>query len=200
MLRRLIGRKKKAGVPIYLNVYDLTPMNGYLYWFGIGIYHSAVEGKSHIFLLYDSTRSLIFCDFMLYFLIIFSRMLIFSIFLGFFLLHCVFSMTTNFLYCVFWRYLLAFPYFLSSFYVCIFWRYILAFSAFRFLLTLCFFPYQCVLFYIFFVFFWNFLIYFCFSFFVYLSRILVDYGRFPVCKRFACMLISLEGQRYSTTI
>jgi len=29
--------------PIYLNVYDLTPMNGYLYWAGLGIYHSGVE-------------------------------------------------------------------------------------------------------------------------------------------------------------
>lgn len=32
--------------PVYLNVYDLTPMNGYMYWAGLGIYHSGVEGKS----------------------------------------------------------------------------------------------------------------------------------------------------------
>lgn len=32
-------------VPLYLNVYDLTPMNDYLYWFGLGIFHSGVEGK-----------------------------------------------------------------------------------------------------------------------------------------------------------
>ncbi|MCI24480.1 putative PPPDE thiol peptidase family protein, partial [Trifolium medium] len=30
--------------PVYLNVYDLTPMNGYVYWAGFGIYHSGVEG------------------------------------------------------------------------------------------------------------------------------------------------------------
>ncbi|KAJ0087239.1 hypothetical protein Patl1_09107 [Pistacia atlantica] len=30
--------------PVYLNVYDLTPMNGYVYWAGLGIYHSGVEG------------------------------------------------------------------------------------------------------------------------------------------------------------
>ena len=30
--------------PVYLNVYDLTPVNDYLYWFGIGIFHSGVEG------------------------------------------------------------------------------------------------------------------------------------------------------------
>jgi deubiquitinase DESI2 len=30
--------------PVYLNVYDFTPMNGYMYWVGLGIYHSGVEG------------------------------------------------------------------------------------------------------------------------------------------------------------
>ncbi|KAH9758609.1 DUF862 domain-containing protein [Citrus sinensis] len=29
--------------PVYLNVYDLTPMNGYVHWAGLGIYHSGVE-------------------------------------------------------------------------------------------------------------------------------------------------------------
>ncbi|KAI7987595.1 DeSI-like protein [Camellia lanceoleosa] len=28
---------------LYLNVYDLTPMNNYLYWFGLGIFHSGIE-------------------------------------------------------------------------------------------------------------------------------------------------------------
>ena len=31
--------------------YDLTPMNVYGYWLGIGIYHSGLEGKSFFFLL-----------------------------------------------------------------------------------------------------------------------------------------------------
>ncbi|OAY53622.1 deSI-like protein At4g17486 [Manihot esculenta] len=46
MLWRMVmmPRKKKTGtVPVYLNVYDLTPMNGYAYWFGLGIYHSGVQ-------------------------------------------------------------------------------------------------------------------------------------------------------------
>jgi len=30
--------------PVYLNVYDLTPINGYMYWAGLGIFHSGVEG------------------------------------------------------------------------------------------------------------------------------------------------------------
>lgn len=34
--------------PVYLNVYDLTPMNGYVYWAGLGIFHSGVEGISLI--------------------------------------------------------------------------------------------------------------------------------------------------------
>lgn len=36
--------------PVYLNVYDLTPVNNYLYWFGIGIFHSGIEGMLILFL------------------------------------------------------------------------------------------------------------------------------------------------------
>ncbi|KAK4747091.1 hypothetical protein SAY87_026128 [Trapa incisa] len=45
MLCRMVSvRKKRDGtVPVYLNVYDLTPMNGYAYWVGLGIYHSGVQ-------------------------------------------------------------------------------------------------------------------------------------------------------------
>lgn len=46
MLCKLVPlpRKKKPGsVPVYLNVYDLTPINGYAYWFGLGVYHSGVQ-------------------------------------------------------------------------------------------------------------------------------------------------------------
>ncbi|KAF5741082.1 putative PPPDE thiol peptidase family protein [Tripterygium wilfordii] len=28
---------------LYLNVYDLTPINNYIYWFGLGIFHSGIE-------------------------------------------------------------------------------------------------------------------------------------------------------------
>lgn len=34
---------KKNVVPVYLNVYDLTPINGYAYWLGLGVYHSGVQ-------------------------------------------------------------------------------------------------------------------------------------------------------------
>lgn len=37
-------RKTGAAVPVYLNVYDLTPINGYAYWLGLGVYHSGVQG------------------------------------------------------------------------------------------------------------------------------------------------------------
>ncbi|KAL7001745.1 hypothetical protein U1Q18_002893 [Sarracenia purpurea var. burkii] len=44
MLCRIIPRKRKIGkVPVYLNVYDLTPINGYAYWLGLGVYHSGVQ-------------------------------------------------------------------------------------------------------------------------------------------------------------
>lgn len=29
---------------VYLNVYDLTPVNGYIYWAGLGVFHTGVEG------------------------------------------------------------------------------------------------------------------------------------------------------------
>ncbi|KAJ0008492.1 hypothetical protein Pint_30298 [Pistacia integerrima] len=32
-----------GSVPVYLNVYDLTPFNGYAYWLGLGVYHSGVQ-------------------------------------------------------------------------------------------------------------------------------------------------------------
>ncbi|GER34757.1 PPPDE putative thiol peptidase family protein [Striga asiatica] len=34
---------EKCQAMLYLNVYDLTPINNYLYWFGLGIYHSGIE-------------------------------------------------------------------------------------------------------------------------------------------------------------
>lgn len=30
--------------PVYLNVYDLTAINGYVYWAGLGVFHSGLEG------------------------------------------------------------------------------------------------------------------------------------------------------------
>lgn len=38
-------RSDPRQAPVYLNVYDLTPMNGYVYWAGLGIFHSGVEGS-----------------------------------------------------------------------------------------------------------------------------------------------------------
>ncbi|XP_052175653.1 deSI-like protein At4g17486 [Diospyros lotus] len=32
-----------GSVPVYLNVYDLTSINGYTYWLGLGVYHSGVQ-------------------------------------------------------------------------------------------------------------------------------------------------------------
>ncbi|CAM0871307.1 unnamed protein product [Alopecurus aequalis] len=30
-------------VKVFLNIYDISPINNYLYWFGLGIFHSGVE-------------------------------------------------------------------------------------------------------------------------------------------------------------
>ncbi|CAN1325284.1 DeSI-like protein At4g17486 [Linum perenne] len=59
----LLHPKKKTGlVPVYLNVYDLTPMNGYAYWFGLGIYHSGVQvhGVEYGFGAHDHSTTGIF--------------------------------------------------------------------------------------------------------------------------------------------
>lgn len=37
---------------VYLNVYDLTPVNGYFYWAGIGVFHTGVEGEFTLNFLY----------------------------------------------------------------------------------------------------------------------------------------------------
>ncbi|XP_076920523.1 deSI-like protein At4g17486 [Bidens hawaiensis] len=41
--RSSIECRKEGSVPVYLNVYDLTSMNGYAYWLGLGVYHSGVQ-------------------------------------------------------------------------------------------------------------------------------------------------------------
>ncbi|THU71477.1 hypothetical protein C4D60_Mb04t01840 [Musa balbisiana] len=44
MFNRGPSRKRRSGaVPVHLNVYDLTPINGYAYWLGLGVYHSGVQ-------------------------------------------------------------------------------------------------------------------------------------------------------------
>lgn len=59
----LMSKKKKSGtVPVYLNVYDLTPINGYAYWLGLGVYHSGVQvhGVEYAFGAHEHATSGIF--------------------------------------------------------------------------------------------------------------------------------------------
>nr|DAD21739.1 TPA_asm: hypothetical protein HUJ06_023202 [Nelumbo nucifera] len=51
-----------GGTPVYLNVYDLTPMNGYVYWAGLGVFHSGVEvhGVEYAFGAHDYPSSGVF--------------------------------------------------------------------------------------------------------------------------------------------
>ncbi|GMG98956.1 hypothetical protein Nepgr_000796 [Nepenthes gracilis] len=63
MLCRLIPKKRRNGsVPVYLNVYDLTPINGYAYWLGLGVYHSGVQvhGIEYAFGAHDHATSGVF--------------------------------------------------------------------------------------------------------------------------------------------
>ena len=38
------GAGEAPSTPVYLNVYDVTPANGYARWLGLGVYHSGVQG------------------------------------------------------------------------------------------------------------------------------------------------------------
>lgn len=51
-----------GNAPVYLNVYDLTPMNSYVYWAGFGIYHTGVEvyGVEYAFGAHDYPTSGVF--------------------------------------------------------------------------------------------------------------------------------------------
>ncbi|KAL6012083.1 hypothetical protein ACLOJK_002558 [Asimina triloba] len=51
-IRAQRSKRKTGSVPVYLNVYDLTPINGYAYWLGLGIYHSGVQGQIFLLLLF----------------------------------------------------------------------------------------------------------------------------------------------------
>lgn len=48
--------------PVYLNVYDVTNLNNYLYWLGLGIFHSAIEvyGVEYAFGAHDYSTSGVF--------------------------------------------------------------------------------------------------------------------------------------------
>ncbi|PKU64558.1 deSI-like protein At4g17486 [Dendrobium catenatum] len=41
--RRTVLKLRTGAVPVYLNVYDLTAINSYAYWLGLGVYHSGVQ-------------------------------------------------------------------------------------------------------------------------------------------------------------
>ncbi|XAR72834.1 hypothetical protein NMG60_11019608 [Bertholletia excelsa] len=63
----LFPRVKSTGnapdrTPVYLNVYDLTPINGYIYWAGIGVFHTGIEvhGIEYAFGAHDYPTSGVF--------------------------------------------------------------------------------------------------------------------------------------------
>lgn len=51
-----------GSTPVYLNVYDLTPVNGYFYWAGLGVFHTGVEvhGVEYAFGAHDFPTSGVF--------------------------------------------------------------------------------------------------------------------------------------------
>ncbi|OIW19741.1 hypothetical protein TanjilG_18551 [Lupinus angustifolius] len=56
------GNNNNNSSLVVLNVYDLTPINNYMYWFGVGIYHSGIQvhGKEYGFGAHDFPASGVF--------------------------------------------------------------------------------------------------------------------------------------------
>ncbi|XP_059433421.1 deSI-like protein At4g17486 isoform X2 [Corylus avellana] len=56
------GNDKNCETQVVLNVYDLTPLNSYTVWFGVGIFHSGIEvhGKEYGFGAHDFPASGVF--------------------------------------------------------------------------------------------------------------------------------------------
>lgn len=56
------GNDKNCESQVVLNVYDLTPLNNYTVWFGLGIFHSGIEvhGKEYGFGAHDFPASGVF--------------------------------------------------------------------------------------------------------------------------------------------
>ncbi|CAL5186788.1 unnamed protein product [Lathyrus oleraceus] len=56
------NKKNNNNTNVVLNVYDLTPLNNYLYWLGFGIYHSGIQvhGKEYGFGAHDFSSSGVF--------------------------------------------------------------------------------------------------------------------------------------------
>lgn len=56
------GSSSCSKTHVYLNVYDLTPINNYLYWFGLGIFHSGIQvhGMEYGFGAHDYSSSGVF--------------------------------------------------------------------------------------------------------------------------------------------
>ncbi|XP_010278878.1 PREDICTED: deSI-like protein At4g17486 isoform X2 [Nelumbo nucifera] len=53
---------RNRGSQVLLNIYDLTPLNNYIYWFGLGIFHSGIEihGMEYGFGAHDFPTSGVF--------------------------------------------------------------------------------------------------------------------------------------------
>ncbi|XP_057794946.1 deSI-like protein At4g17486 [Salvia miltiorrhiza] len=43
LCRKSSVKSRRGSMAVNLNVYDLTSMNGYAYWLGLGVYHSGVQ-------------------------------------------------------------------------------------------------------------------------------------------------------------
>lgn len=60
--RQARGAVEAPSSPVFLNVYDVTPANGYARWLGLGVYHSGVQvhGVEYAYGAHDGASSGIF--------------------------------------------------------------------------------------------------------------------------------------------
>ncbi|KAG8379743.1 hypothetical protein BUALT_Bualt07G0121100 [Buddleja alternifolia] len=62
LCRKIATKRSRGSAAVHLNVYDLTSMNGYAYWLGLGAYHSGVQvhGVEYAFGAHESPTTGIF--------------------------------------------------------------------------------------------------------------------------------------------
>ncbi|CAM8964105.1 unnamed protein product [Rhodiola kirilowii] len=55
-------KQRRGAVPVYLNVYDVSSINGFAYWVGLGVYHSGVQvhGVEYAFGAHDRSSTGVF--------------------------------------------------------------------------------------------------------------------------------------------
>lgn len=71
---------KAGSVPVYLNVYDITAMNGCAYFLGLGAYHSGVQGQ----ISFNPGRPILILAFFISYLLLLLSLFLMFIYISYF--------------------------------------------------------------------------------------------------------------------